>query len=225
MQYPDSETEDCMKRILNSIVLAAALGSIPAITAMPAIAADHRAASDHHKGTTSYDYAFGTFRERVNGISVLVDAYPATLHEADAYIPIPIAIGVRTGGPTIKLTTESFQLIDATGKSVAPASYEEIARDYSKRTFDASLFAERPIVLGNLFDTSIQVASRFFPPPGGATRTDRVELSGNTWFQDVLYFPKPANGMKGLMTLRVEGQGMAPMEVKFKVPRDKSVTD
>ena len=175
-----------MIRALNiialTVVAGATLGSIPALAAA--------AAADHHP-KTSYDYAFGTYRERANDITILVDAYPATLHESDAYIPFPIAIGVRTGGPTIKLTAESFQLIDAAGKAVAPASYEEIARSYSKRTFDASLFALRPIVLGNLFDSSIQVPSRFFPAPGGSTRTDRVELAGNTWFQDVLWAFEP----------------------------------
>src|SRR5262249_59399178 len=61
------------------------------------------------------------------------------------------------------------------------------------------------------------VESHFFPAPGRDTRTSFVELTPFTWFADVLYFPVPAAGLDGVMTLRLFGKGMPePIEVRFR---------
>lgn len=190
--------------------IAAAILTATTVLAAPPKTPDRR---------TSEGFAFATYREQSGSLTVLLDAYPATLHENDAYIPLPIAIGLRGKGEPVTLTTESFTLVDARGNAEAAASYEQLSAQYPKRSFDESLFRQRPIVLGSLFSNSREVHSSFYPAPGRGTRSDRVELAAFTWFDDVVYFPKPKAGLDGVLTLKIHGQGMEkPIEVVFEVP-------
>ena len=170
-------------------------------------------------------YYFATYRVKDQGLIVLVDSYPASLHAKDAYIPLPVAIGMNGKGKPIELIRESFELDDSEGNASPIAAYSQFMNDYEKRIFDESIFRVRPMVIGTQFATYNRVVSRFFPAPGRGTRIDRVELHPFAWFQDVLYFPRPQS-LDGVLTLRIKPRGWTkPVEVRFKVPEQRSKTD
>lgn len=163
--------------------------------------------------------SFATYRERARGITLLVDAYPASLHARDPFVPIPIALGSEGAREPIRITLESFELIDGRGNASAPAGYSQLVTGYEKRTFDESLFRVRPLSVGSQFGTSRRLASQFFPAPGRATRTTSVELSPFTWFRDVIYFHTPKAGLGGVLTLRLTADGSdQPLDVRFHIP-------
>lgn len=168
---------------------------------------------------TSYRYGFSTYREQQGRLTVLVDGYPASLHEKDAFIPVPVAVGLEGDGPSVVLTTESFTLIGADGRRYAAASYEDLQSHYGKIAFDREVVRQRPIVTGEYFTTYTLGESRFFPVPNLETATSRVHLDRKTWISDVLYFPAPADGVRGVLTLRADTPELgAPTEVRFVVP-------
>lgn len=188
------------------VVLAAAV-------AAPSWAADRR---------TSDRFSFSTYKEETNAYVALVDGYPASLRADQAYLPVPIALGLRGGIPRLVLTSESFELIDSRGKVYPLAGYGEVTSGYDMLSFDRSLVRTRPLVAGLKFATSHRVSSRFFPVPGRDVRIDHLELAPFTWFSDVLYFPKPDAGIGGVLTLRIKGQGLdAPIEVRFVTKEDR----
>jgi hypothetical protein len=151
----------------------------------------------------------------------MVDAWPASLRAESAFIPVPVAIGLRSSGKPVRFQEESFLLVDSAGREYPMASYGQIQRDYPLRSFDASLFAQRPMIIGAQFAGMRRTSSRFFPAPGRGTRTESVELSPFTWFQDVLYFPRPAV-LSGTLTLRIQSKGLPqPVEVRFQLPRTR----
>jgi hypothetical protein len=170
--------------------------------------------------TTSEDYAYSTYRELGDRLTVLVDGYPAALHDDDAYIPLSVAVGLSGPGRSVVVTPESFTLLDRDGTAHAPASYREIASNYPKRLFDAMLLRSYPIVVGNQFSTSLRLAADFYPTMvQGGVRIDRVELGPFTWFHAVLYFPRPQAGLEGVLTLRMSGGEEPPIDVRFRIPR------
>lgn len=170
--------------------------------------------------TTSEAFSFYTFRERTDRVTILVDSYPAALHDDERYLPLSVAVGVESPGSSLTFSAESFTLVDPTGKSLPSAAYEDLAREYRRREFDAALLRQRPISTGEQFTTSLRVDARFYPSSTEGTRTDRVELAPFTWFRTLIYFPRPASGLDGVFTLRVRAAGMdAPLDVRFRVPR------
>ena len=167
---------------------------------------------------TSEHSSFATFREQGERLTVIVDAYPASLREAAAFIPVPIAVGLMGRGGPVRFHEESFTLVDASGREFPLASYSGLIANYPQRTFDATLLKQWPIVTGGQFESMTEATSRFFPAPGAETRTELVELSPFTWFRDVLYFPRPAD-MHGVLTLKIRAPGLEhPAELRFQVP-------
>jgi hypothetical protein len=173
------------------------------------------AASAARDSQTSDRYGFSTFREESGRLTVLVDGYPASVAEATAYVPIPVVVAMTKPGKHVTFTPESFTLVDAKGNAVPAAGYEELTKKYDRLTFDRSLLRERPIAIGNYIADLRQVEARFYPPGNEGTRIARVELAPNTWFTDVLYFPRPPAGLNGVVTLRVALPDESPVEVRF----------
>lgn len=169
-------------------------------------------------------YAFETYRERVGPVTVLVDSYPASLRTESDYIPLHVAVGLKSGAPDVTITRETFTLIDAQGNRVPAAGPLEIRENYGMVTFDASLMRIRPLVVGQQFTGSLPLRSNFYPDAKGiGVVQDTVYLGPYTWFHDVFYFPRPAAGFDGVLRLRLEGGGLEePIEVKFRVLERKT---
>lgn len=166
---------------------------------------------------TSESFAYATWKAKRGSITVLVDSLSASFRDAEAYVPIPIAIGNDNYGGTITLSPEIFTLIDQTGTVYGAAAYEEVSRNYPQMLADEDLTAGRPVV-SQQFELQTRIPSDFYPAVP-SMRIDEVHLDAYTWMRDTLYFPRPESGLGGLMTLRLQGGGIEPpMEVKFRVP-------
>jgi hypothetical protein len=169
---------------------------------------------------TSHRTGYSTFREETGGLSVFADGYPASLGAEDAYVPVPVAIALMRNGPSVAFTPESFTLADAQGNRVPAAGFVEVTRAYPKLAFDRALVRTRPIALGTFITDRPRVAASFYPPTDDGTRIPRVELAPFSWFDDVIYFPRPPAGLGGVMTLSVSIAGGDPVEVRFLMSRD-----
>jgi hypothetical protein len=170
---------------------------------------------------TSKTYAYATYREVRDRLTVLVDSYPAALHVDDPYIPVAVAVGLSRPGKCIRVSPGSFTLVDEKGRRYRPVPFEEIARNYPKRQFDASLLRSHPIVVGNQFDLSVPIRAEFYPPPASpGLLINRVELDPYTWFRTALYFPRPEGAIHGVLTLELRSEGSEPpVSVRFRIPR------
>ena len=195
-----------MKRHFRQLLLTAAFFS-----SLPLAAASEQ-------GTTSHKLALLTWKAQAGRVMFVVDAFPASLERTSGYIPLRIAVAVTDKGVPVKITPDSFTLIDAQGVATPVASYSSLMKGYDRRTADQTLFRQYPMQLNNDFRSLRLVGSNFFPPPGGGTRIPAVELGAFTWFRDVLYFPMPAGGIDGTMTLRLSAPGLeAPLDVIFSI--------
>ncbi len=177
------------------------------------------AASDE---STSEKYALTTYREKASNVTVLVDSFPASLHHGDEFVPVTVAVGLSAGG-NVTVTPESFQLFDRSGNVYPAVSYGEILESYDGLSFDAALVRRRPIVVGQQFAFSEQLSASFYPYIGTGPKVDRIHLAPYTWFETVVYFPRPFAGLGGVMALEVAGGGIeSPIYVKFRVPGRKA---
>jgi hypothetical protein len=165
----------------------------------------------------SETFAYATYWEKRDDITVLVDTLTPSFRDDQPFIPIPVAIGFQAYGEEITITRESFFLIDKSGTLYGAASYAEVVDGYPALLFDR-FFARGPVVAQE-FSLSRRIPSDFYPPKGDGRRIDRIHLSAYSWFSDVIYFPRPRAGLEGVLTLRVSGGGIdPPIDVRFKVP-------
>jgi hypothetical protein len=186
-----------------------------AVTAVALIAAPLSTGGSLRPSDT---YAYATYWEKRDDITVLLDSLTASFRGDQPFIPIPVAIGFQAYGEEYTITRESFYLIDHSGTLYGAASYEEVAEGYPPLLFDRGFSRGRPVTAQE-FVVSRRVASDFYPPKGLGRRIDRVHLSAYSWLRDVIYFPRPQAGLEGVLTLRVSGGGIdPPIDVRFKVP-------
>jgi len=163
-------------------------------------------------------YAYATYWEKRDDVTVLVDTLTASFRDDEAFIPIPVAIGYQAYGKEYTFSRESFYLIDESGTLYGAASYEEVAEGYAPLLYDRRFSRGRPVTAQE-FVVSRRVPSDFYPPKGDGSRIDRVHLSAYSWLRDVIYFPRPQAGLEGVLTLRVSGGGIdPPIDIRFKVP-------
>ena len=173
------------------------------------------AASDE---STSEKYALTTYREKVSNITVLVDSFPASMHDGEAFVPVTVAVGLSARG-NVTVTPESFHLFDRAGNVYPAAGYGELLESYDRLAFDATLVRRRPIVVGQQFVLSDKLLASFYPNSEVGVRVDNIHLAPYTWFETVVYFPSPVAGLGGVMALEVAGGGIeSPIYVKFRVP-------
>src|SRR5262245_8560622 len=164
---------------------------------------------------TSYRASSSTFRQDAAGVYVYADGYPASLGAHDAFVPVPVAIALMRNGKSLAFTPESFILADAQGNRVPAAGFEEVRNGYPKLAFDRSLMRTWPINVGMTVADRPRISSNFYPPTGGGTRISRVELAPFSWFNDVVYFPRPPAGLGGVMTLTVALATGPPIDLSF----------
>ena len=191
-----------LRTILSIAVLAAIAGSISA-----------------RSPETSRSLSFAVYKEARGPVTVLVGTFPAALDAEESYIPLQIAVGVRGKNASLTVTPESFTLLDADGKRYPMAGFEELWFEDRLLRFTPAVNAAAPLVTGQQFANSVRLASSFFPVPGSGSRIERVHLERSSYFKDLIFFPRPDLGLDGVMTLRVQADGMTePIEVRFEIP-------
>ena len=185
-------------------VLLLVLGSAP-----PCLANDE---------ATSKSISFATYREVAGRVTVILGSQ-LTGNYADApYAPLQIAVGAYGKGPPLVVTPASFTLIDA-GGSVHPMAPYPAVRDAEIILFVKQLNRTLPLITGNSFMDRVRVGSIFYPQSGASAGKEWVELTHRTYFKDLIYFPRPANGWDGLLTLQFMARGLEePIKVRFVVP-------
>jgi hypothetical protein len=166
---------------------------------------------------TSERSAFSTYREEAGNLTVFADGYPASMSGNAKYIPITVAIAMTKSGKGVVFNPESFTLIDASGHAYPAAGYDEMLRGYDKLSYDRSLVQTRPIEVGSYVADMRELEARFYPPVNGGTRTPSVELAPFSWFNAILYFPRPPAGLDGVLTLKVATAETASIDVRFEV--------
>lgn len=174
---------------------------------------------DKEKPETSKSFSFATYKERDDRTIVLVSTLTAAIFEREAFVPLQIAVGVRGRGPKLVVRAESFELVDRDGNRYPMPSYEELlaAGNLLERVEIAR--AQNPIVIGQQFANSLPIEASFFPAPGTNIVLPRVELPRETYFQTLIYFPQPAGGLEGVLTLRFQAEGLPePIDVRVMVP-------
>ena len=193
------------------------LGFILATSSGPAVAA--KKDKDKDKEETSKSFSFATYKAFDDRTIVLVGTLQAAVFEKEAFVPMQIAVGVRRAGPTLKVRAESFELIDRDGNRYPMPSYDEVRAAGNLLERVELAVAQNPLVIGNQFVYSVPVPSSFFPAPGTDIVIPRVELPRETYFITLIYFPQPAGGLEGVLTVRFQAEGLPePIDVRVKVP-------
>jgi hypothetical protein len=168
---------------------------------------------------TSKSFSFATYKERDDRTIVLVKTLEAAIFEGEPYVPLQVAVGVRGKGPSLIVQAESFELIDRDGNRYPMPSYEEVLAAGNLLERVEVAVAQNPIVIGKQFANSYEVAASFFPAPGTRIVYPRVELTRESYFVTLIYFPQPAGGLEGVLTVRFRAEGLPePIDVRVKVP-------
>ncbi len=134
-------------------------------------------------------------------VTFIVNTKATRYREDSDYIPLEIAIANR-GLRNLTLTRESFVLIDSEKTHYPVASPQELMEGYRFLDFDQENLAELAGITTNKFATFTRYRSNFSPTRGatfGRTNLvrDVVALPKFGYVLDMLYFPKPENGVKG----------------------------
>jgi hypothetical protein len=166
------------------------------------------------------DFKLGPFTYLEEGklIGLAVGTESARYREKENYMPLWVGL-VNKDAPTLKITRESFILQDESGKRYPLATYREVAGGYNLGTMDRTMTTFRDIFSAH-FPSYDRVQSNFFPDKVSAGIViDTVELPRFHAMLDLLYFPKPDEGILGhRFELHVNASGLDnEVFVKFLV--------
>jgi hypothetical protein len=117
------------------------------------------------------------------------------------------------------LTRKSFILIDEEGNEYSLTPVDELLENYHKQEADLQL-SHITQISRSLFGGLDQVESNF--QPGQVTDKlvmDKVEIPKWYYMIDMLYFQRPATGIKGKkFTFRINAPELVkPIQVRFRV--------
>jgi len=190
-----------------------------AICSLALLAApSHGAEKQKDKSDTSRETAYATYVEKAGRVTVVMSSYLMGLGPDEKYLPMRIAVGVKGKGPELAVGIDAFQLIDAKGEMYSTATTEEIAEQKSLIRQTDDMVGENELNTGNEFTDYRRIDSEMYTPEGVGDRYAHVDR--DDYFTDVIWFPRPANGLDGVLTLRMDVEGMEqPVDVRFRVPQ------
>jgi len=181
---------------------------------------------DNGSDETSFDLAYATYMEKAGRIEVVVSSYGASFEEANDHFMLQVAVGViGKFGKELDFTDESFTLLDPAGNLYSMAPPPALAKEIELVSYAEQLEKSQPLQLGKDFANLEQVNSDFYATREEVAWAD-VHLNYDSYFSDVVFFPKPKSGFEGVFTLNVLTAGMEePVMVRFKVPEPKQKHD
>jgi hypothetical protein len=174
---------------------------------------------------TGLDRKLSTFAfiEEGDLVTVIVDVLATRDRGEHAYVPLEVAIA-NQGLKHLRLTRESFSLVDDAGQRYPLSTARELIEGYDLLDHDRRV-AELVRILPSRFATFTRYPSRFSPQPMGPDDRptlvlDSVTLPQYGYLLDVLYFPMPAGGVnRKTLELFVESADLPdPVFVRFSVP-------
>lgn len=139
-------------------------------------------------------------------------------HADDPFIPIEVWLANKGVDPAIRVSRESFYLVDTFGKRYGMAGVEEVLRLQKGMSLDRQLNSAS--FNGAKFDGYRLVQTAFFPIPGSTIVNDRAELARFSFMADMLYFPRPDGELGGgIFELHLQAKEL-PQDifVVFEVP-------
>lgn len=157
-------------------------------------------------------------------VTLIVDTRPTRYREDEAYIPLEVCIA-NNGLRQLRLTRESFTLIDEQGNRYPAAGPKELIKGYNFLDMDRGSLAELEGIIFNRFATYERYPSRFSPTEfvglqsGNTVVRDSLVLPKFGYALDFLYFPQPTTGLKEhYFELFVTSPDLPdPVFVKFEV--------
>ncbi len=170
--------------------------------------------------STELDPKYDRFTYRLESDKVLVGVttFVARYREKDEYLPLEIGVANKRLNK-LTLTRDSFTLIDELGNEYPLTSPEELLDNYRKQSVDLRI-AHITHIFRSFFGGLSSVDSNFQPKrPGHSLVWDKVELPRTYFMIDVLYFQRPATGIKGKkFELRVSTPELEePIQVRFMI--------
>jgi len=163
---------------------------------------------------------YATYAETVDNVTVLVYSDLALKHESEQYFPLVLAVGVRDREP-LTFVRESVTLRDEGSHIYYPPSYDDFIKTYRHRASDMEMLKQKPLDPGKTFARMDKKYAAFYPLQGGIEKgLGKLTLPKKTWWTDTIYFPHPAEGLDGVLTLSIMAQGLSEaVNVRFKIPQ------
>ena len=167
---------------------------------------------------TSPTVSFSTYKERVGRVTVVLGTQIASIDSDVSFVPFQIAVGVRGAGADLIVNRSSFALIDASGVVHPMAPLHEVL-DVGKISYFRQAARMSPLNDGNTFDRYRRLSAAFYPQTAGPVGKELIEMTRDTYFEDIVYFPRPESGLDGVLTLQFVAHGIdRPLRVRFEVP-------
>jgi hypothetical protein len=186
-----------------------------ALLVAPGLAEDKK---KKDKPDTSKEIYYATYSEKAGRITVVVSSYLMALESAEKFVPLRVAVGVWGKGPELAIGIDSFLLFDAKGDMYSTAATQEIGTLTSLIRQTEEMARQHPLQTGNAFTNYHRVRSNLYTAEGVGDRY--VYVDRETYFEDIIWFPLPTNGLEGVLKLQMETEGMeGPVEVRFQVPK------
>ncbi len=151
-------------------------------------------------------------------LAFLVDTRLAGLRSERDFVPLEVGVANKSmSGLTLSL--ESFRLVDGQDRSYPAVRGEEVQRGYEGSIdVDRRLGTLLPFMLGrfqaySLVDSKL---TRSFDEP---LEVNRVQLPRYSMTHDLLYFPRPEDGIKdGVFTMLLTAEQLEePIVLRFRV--------
>ncbi len=175
----------------------------------------------------SKEVNYATYTETADNVTVLVYSDLALKHENEEFFPLVLAIGVRDREP-LTFFRESVTLRDQSSHIYYPPRYEDFIKTYRHRATDMQMLKQMPLDPGKTFARMDKTYAVFYPLQGGIEKgMGKLTIPKKTWWTDTIYFPHPAEGLNGVLTLSIMAQGLSEaVNVRFKIPqRNKNSQD
>ena len=157
-----------------------------------------------------------SFIEEGDLIALVAGTRVAFAREHPDYFPLEVAV-VNKGLEGLTVTPESFTLVDESGTSYPVVSGEEV-RDATNVDVDRRLSTLAPVIRGR-YDGYTEVPGTLTTSFDRPIRRD-LQLPRFSWAAELLYFPRPADGVRGrTFELFLRARDLDdPVFVRFKVP-------
>jgi hypothetical protein len=151
-------------------------------------------------------------------VTLVVDTQAARDRDGARYLPLEVAIA-NHGMRQLRLTRESFTLLDEQGNRYPMAGPRELIEGYEQLDFDRNL-AELEGIVFNKFGALARYDSSFAPTREEARIVrDLVSIPKHGFIIDWIHFPEPRTGIRGhRFELFVDSPDLPdPVFVKFEV--------
>ncbi len=135
------------------------------------------------------------FKEEGDLILMTVGVGATRFHGSDPFIPLEVWLANKGITPYIRITRESFYVMDTFGRRYGMAGVEEVRRLQPGVTLDRRMTGAEFNAFK--FDAYRFVDSVFFPVVGASILNDQAEIHRYGYMRDMLYFPRPEGDLNG----------------------------